>query len=180
MTLAQPTGTWYLIAKRRTAFDAIHETCRIPTNHHATTSSSTVQLIAAVVFLRHALQRPSMPVDPEEGLVTDFMLGMWLVFGADFILLAGLGWAVDLISPIVFVAVTVVILAVFTAWIGWRWWAIRQLEATEQSPLDALKYQYATGELSEAEFERRLDRLVETDSDEHPPAETVEYSDRTE
>lgn len=34
---------------------------------------------------------------------------------------------------------------------------------SEDDPLEHLKYRYATGELSDEEFERRLERLVEVD-----------------
>jgi uncharacterized membrane protein len=36
-------------------------------------------------------------------------------------------------------------------------------DATADDPLETLKERYAAGELSEAEFERRLERLVELD-----------------
>lgn len=44
--------------------------------------------------------------------------------------------------------------------------------ATAQSPIDQLREEYATGKISEAEFERRLDRLVETE-DLHTETDTA-------
>lgn len=122
-----------------------------------------------------------MPVDPEKGVVTDLMLGLMVVVGLDLIVLAGFGWVAGVVSSTVFAAVTVVIVASFAAWIAWRWRAIRTLQASEKTPVEALKYQYATGELSEAEFERRLDRLVETETEtvDQPPTRTDHSSSAT-
>jgi Predicted membrane protein (DUF2078). len=122
-----------------------------------------------------------MPVDPEEGLVTDLMLGMMVVFGADIIALVGFMWVANYTSATVFIAVTASILAAFGLWIGWRWNEIRKLQSTddpERTALDELKHQYAAGELGEAEFEQKLDRLVEVeeqvDSDEIEVEEQVD------
>ena len=87
----------------------------------------------------------------------------------------------DLTSATVFIAVTASILAAFGLWIGWRWNEIRKLQSTddpERTALDELKHQYAAGELGEAEFEQKLDRLVEVeeqvDSDEIEVEEQVD------
>jgi len=104
-----------------------------------------------------------MPVDPEEGLITDLMLGMMVVFGADIIALVGFMWLSGKASTAAFVGVTGLIVGVFAAWIAWRWKEIRRLRSTSRTALDELKYQYAAGNVSEAEFERKLDRLIETD-----------------
>ena len=107
-----------------------------------------------------------MPVDPEEGLVTDLMLGMMVVFGADIIAIVGFMWAYGHVSTPSFVATTGLIVGTFAAWIGWRWREIRRIESTddpERSPLEELKHRYAAGEIDDDEFERRLDRLVEVD-----------------
>lgn len=104
-----------------------------------------------------------MPVDPEEGLVTDLMLGMMVVFGADIIAIVGFMWATSRLSTLVSATTTGLIIGFFAVWIGWRWTKIRQIESTDRSPIEELKYQYAAGEISEAEFERKLDRLVEID-----------------
>lgn len=110
-----------------------------------------------------------MPVDPEEGLVTDLMLGLMVVFGADIIVLVGFMWLSGRTSAAVFAATTGIILGSFGLWIAWRWKEIRRLQSTdkpERTALDELKHQYAAGEIDEAEFERKLDRLVEVDADE--------------
>jgi hypothetical protein len=117
-----------------------------------------------------------MAVDPEEGLITDFMLGLMVVFGADIIVLVGFLWLTGHVSTAVFVRTTGLIVAGFASWIVWRWRGIRRIESTDttdqpdRTPIDELKYQYAAGELSEVEFERKLDQLIETD-------ETVDDSD---
>jgi uncharacterized membrane protein len=108
-----------------------------------------------------------MAVDPEEGLVTDLMLGVMIAFGADAIILVGAGWAVGFFSTTVFAAVTTLVVAVFALWIGWRWRAIKKVESAERDALEELKHRYARGELSDEEFERKLDALVDAqDSDE--------------
>lgn len=107
-----------------------------------------------------------MAVDPENGLVTDLMFGMMLAFGADIILFVGLLWILDATSATTFVTVTVAVVATFGGWIAWRWWQLRQLthsDDPDRTPLDELKHQYAAGEITDAEFERKLDRLVDTD-----------------
>ena len=119
-----------------------------------------------------------MPVDPEEGLVTDLMLGMLVVFGIDIIALVGFMWLTDYASTATFVATTGLVVGGFVSWIGWRWRELRKLEAPdepERSALDELKHRYAAGEIGEAEFERKLDRLVEIeDLTERPDVDSEE------
>jgi uncharacterized membrane protein len=105
-----------------------------------------------------------MPVDPEEGLVTDLMLGLMVAFGADIIVFVGVMWYIGNVTTLAFVTTTGLIVGVFAAWIGWRWREIRKIESADNADrtvLDELKHRYATGEISEAAFERKLDRLVD-------------------
>jgi len=106
-----------------------------------------------------------MAVDPEEGLITELMIGMMMVFGADIIALVALLWAGGYASTTLFVGVTAVVVAVYAVWIAWRWWQLRTLRAdtADRTPLAELKHQYAAGELTESDFERKLDQLVEAD-----------------
>lgn len=108
----------------------------------------------------------SMPVDPDEGLVTDLMLAMMVVFGVDTVGIVGFMWLSGYVSTLVFVGVAGLVVGSFGCWIGWRWRAIRRIESAtdpERTPLDELKHRYAAGEISEATFERKLDRLVDID-----------------
>lgn len=103
-----------------------------------------------------------MDIDPEEGLVTDFMLGIMVAFGVDIIIFVGIGWGVGLFTTALFVGATVSVVSVFALWIAWRWRALNKLESTDRDALDELKYQYATGAISEEEFEQKLDTLIDT------------------
>lgn len=121
-----------------------------------------------------------MPVDPDEGLVTDLMLGMIVIFGVDIIALVGFMWLSNTVSAVAFGGVTAVVLGGFGSWVGWRWWEIRKLQSTDEpnrTALEELKYRYAAGELSEAAFERKLDRLVELED--HTQRAERETEDRT-
>jgi len=105
-----------------------------------------------------------MPVDPEKGLVTDLMLGLMVAFGADIIVLVGAMWYIGNVSTLSFATTTGLIVGGFAAWIGWRWREIRKIKSADnadRTALDELKHRYATGELGEAAFERKLDRLVD-------------------
>lgn len=100
----------------------------------------------------------------DEQLITGEFLGFFLVFGADIILVVVLLAVAGIVSGSVAVAVTALILGVYGGWLGLRW---RQLQdngkADQPDPLETLKDRYAAGELSDAEFERRLDRLLDTE-----------------
>lgn len=99
-----------------------------------------------------------MPTE-EEPLVTREILGLFVVFGADIIVLAVLLGLAGTIQRTDAVLVTGAILGVYGAWILLRWWRLR---TPEPDPVETLKERYAAGELSEAEFERRLDRVIDT------------------
>lgn len=49
-------------------------------------------------------------------------------------------------------------------------------ESESSDPLDELRSRYAAGELTDAEFERRLERLLETEGIDVPPEASVESS----
>lgn len=114
--------------------------------------------------------------DPDEGIVTDLMLGSMIAFGADIIFLVGFLWAVGYVSVTTFGVVTVLIVAFYAGWIGWRWKQIRAAEPADRSPVEELKYRYANGEISEEEFERRLERLIDEPDPDERTTETIERS----
>ncbi|PSP78014.1 hypothetical protein BRC70_00555 [Halobacteriales archaeon QH_6_68_27] len=100
----------------------------------------------------------------DERLVTGEFLGFFLVFGADIVLAAVLLALAGIVSGPVAVAVTALVLGVYGAWLGLRWRRLRDSEEpTEPDPLETLRDRYAAGELSDEEFERRLDRLLDTE-----------------
>lgn len=112
--------------------------------------------------------------DPDEGIVTDLMLGSMIAFGADIIFIVGIASAAGYVSAASFAVVTVLIVAFYAGWILWRWSRLREADSTERSPVEELKYRYANGEISEAEFERKLDRLIDEPDPDERTAETIE------
>lgn len=115
----------------------------------------------------------------QKPLITKEMIGLFVVFGADLILLVVLLAAVGVMAWSNAAAVSLFVLAGFGGWIGIRWYLRRSAlpesentrkrserspEAeTESDPLEALKRRYAAGELSDDEFEEKLDRLLDSD-----------------
>lgn len=114
--------------------------------------------------------------DPDEGIVTDLMLGSMIAFGADIIFLVGFLWAAGYVAATTFGVVTVLIVAFYAGWILWRWRRLREAESTERSPVEELKYRYANGELSEEEFERKLDTLIDDPASDDRAPEKIERS----
>lgn len=112
--------------------------------------------------------------DRPEPLITDEMIGYAIVFGLDIVLLVGVLWIVGFVSGTVFGAVTGVIVAIYATWILWRWYALRDSpdsDEGEQPPIETLKRRYASGELSKAEFEEKLERLMDAEEGEEQSAE---------
>ncbi|QSG02398.1 SHOCT domain-containing protein [Natranaeroarchaeum sulfidigenes] len=102
-----------------------------------------------------------MVADPDEGLVTDLMLGLMVAFGFDIILLLGVFWIAGFVPFTAFLGGTVLIVGWYAAWIGYRWWALRTAETTEADPVKELKGRYASGELTEDEFETKLETVID-------------------
>ncbi len=103
------------------------------------------------------------------------MLGAFLALGVDTLVIVAALWYVGRMSGRIAGAVTVAILLVFSLWVAVRWIRLRLLapstedgdqktdDTEHQEPLDRLKQRYANGELSDGEFEERLDRLLDAD-----------------
>lgn len=89
------------------------------------------------------------------------IVGMVLAFVLAVVLVIGL-----LAEAPPFVALTVIVLA-FLAWVGVRMGYLTSGDETEENverdPLTVLQERYAAGEISEAEFEHRLERILESD-----------------
>jgi uncharacterized membrane protein len=110
----------------------------------------------------------------EPRVVTGLVLGTFLAFGADTLVIVAALWYVGRVSDATAGAVAAAVLLVFSLWIGARWLRLRLAdrsgsddERTDRpeptEPLDRLKQRYADGDLSDAEFEARLDRLLDAD-----------------
>lgn len=109
-------------------------------------------------------------------VVTGTMLGMFLAFGADTILIVAALWYVGAVPASTAAGVSAAILSVFLLWIAVRWDRLRRTRGTgatmsagpkpdaEDDPIERLKRRYADGEVSDEEFERRIDRLLDADS----------------
>jgi uncharacterized membrane protein len=102
------------------------------------------------------------------------MLGAFLAFGVDTLVIVVALWCVGELSRTVAGAVASAVLLAFSLWVGVRWIRFRVNRSERDSgegadhaerrdPLDELKRRYASGELSDAEFEARLDGLLDPD-----------------
>lgn len=108
-------------------------------------------------------------------LVTGLMLGSFLALGVDTLVVVGALWYVGRLSDAVAGAVSIAVVVVFAAWVIGRWVRLRwgslsdgsdaehTQDSKERTPLDRLKEQYVAGDLSNAEFEERLGRLLDAD-----------------
>ena len=112
-----------------------------------------------------------------EQVVSQRMVGLFVVAGADVILLVVLLAAVGVTSWTAALGISGFVLAVFGAWVILRWRQLRPgnesaasgrtadsgARTEEVNPLETLKERYAAGELTDREFEEKLDRLLESD-----------------
>lgn len=101
------------------------------------------------------------------------MLGAFLALGVDTLVIVAALWHVGRLSGRVAGATAIAVLSVFALWVGVRWLRLRTTktqrdsdadEGEDPDPLDRLKQRYADGELSDAEFEARLETLLDADS----------------
>jgi membrane protein implicated in regulation of membrane protease activity len=102
------------------------------------------------------------------------MLGAFLALGVDTLVIVAALWYVGRLSDRLAGAVSAAVLSVFALWVGVRWLRLRlgrparedanAAGADEDDPLARLKRRYADGELSDTEFEARLDTLLDADS----------------
>lgn len=103
------------------------------------------------------------------------MLGAFLALGVDTLVIVAALWHVGRLSDTMASAIAGVVLIVFSLWVVVRWLRLRltthsgddsgeNTDRTEETdPFDRLKQRYANGELSDAEFEERLDTLLDAD-----------------
>lgn len=125
-------------------------------------------------------------------LVTGLMLGTFLALGVDTLIIVGVLWYVGQIPGATAGSVSIAILSIFALWVVGRWIRRRRMghlnsdgsESTgspeQRDPLEKLKQRYAEGEISEAEFEKRLETLLDADyqaeSIVNTPVQRVEQS----
>jgi len=108
-------------------------------------------------------------------VVTGMMLGVFLAFGVDTIVIVGALWYIGQIPGATAGALSAAILGVFALWILVRWVRLRRTDRPDTesadstasrdqcTPFEQLKRRYAAGEISDAEFEERLDTLFDAD-----------------
>lgn len=101
----------------------------------------------------------------DESVFTTEMLGVFLVIG-DGALLASLLWTFGEVSWIWPTVTTAVTVAVFAGWAAVRWRRLHRAAHTD--PTEALKRQYAAGELTDEEFEARLETVLGSRSKDRP------------
>ena len=90
-------------------------------------------------------------------VVDSFVIATTLILGFG-LLAAGWGW-----FWVVFIIGFAGVLPMVSILVAW--YESRSSSTDESSPLDALRDRYARGEIDEAEFERRLDALLETETE---------------
>jgi|GEM_PF-1572637 len=108
-------------------------------------------------------------------VVTGMMLGVFLAFGVDTMIIVGALWYVGQISGVIAGSLSAAILVFFALWVLLRWVRLRRTDRLDsedveraesrdqRDPLEQLKRRYAEGEISDAEFEKRLDTLFDAD-----------------
>jgi uncharacterized membrane protein len=112
--------------------------------------------------------------DSDPSLVTGAMLGTFLAFGVDTIVVVAALWYVGRLPPTVAGGVSAAVLGIFLLWVVGRWVRLRRrnvadeagagVDGPESDPVERLKRRYADGEVSDEEFEDRLERLLDADS----------------
>ncbi|SHH09869.1 SHOCT domain-containing protein [Halobaculum gomorrense] len=112
--------------------------------------------------------------DSDPSLVTGAMLGTFLAFGVDTIVVVAALWYVGRLPATVTGGAAAAVLGVFLLWIVGRWVRLRRrnvadeadaaVDGSETDPVERLKRRYADGEVSDEEFEGRLDRLLDADA----------------
>lgn len=114
----------------------------------------------------------------EKSLVTGEMLGLFVVFGADIILLVVLLAVAGVVSATGAGLAVGAVLVPYAGWVLARWVALRNRHEPPDA-VETLKERYAAGELSEAEFERRLDTVLDaSDETSDRERETVREPER--
>jgi uncharacterized membrane protein len=104
--------------------------------------------------------------EDDEKLITAEFLGLFIAFGADYILFWVVLGVTGTVPGWIVVAMTVLTLGFYGGWLVVRWRRLRDDEPTQPDPLETLRDRYAAGELSDEEFERRLDRLLDNEREE--------------
>jgi uncharacterized membrane protein len=119
------------------------------------------------------------------------MVGAFLAFGVDTVVIVAALWYVGRLSGAVAGGLSAAVVGLFLLWVAGRWVRLRRRGGTdpgegveassdgtaiEVDPVERVKRRYADGELSEAEFERRLDGLLDAEDRageaEPPPGST--------
>ncbi|MFC7232865.1 SHOCT domain-containing protein [Saliphagus sp. GCM10025308] len=109
-----------------------------------------------------------MAGDDGPRVLTGEMVGLFFVLAFDLLVVVGVLWYVGQLSSGIAGLMFGGTVAVFLGWICYRWWSIRRSrvvepdEDTAVEPLATLQDRYAAGELSEDEFERKLERIMES------------------
>jgi len=96
----------------------------------------------------------------DESVFTTEMLGVFLVIG-DGALLASLLWTFGEVGLIWPVATTAITVALLVGWAAVRWRRLRRSEP--ETPIETLRRRYAAGELTDEEFEARLETVLESE-----------------
>lgn len=103
------------------------------------------------------------------------MLGAFLAFGVDTLVIVGVLWYVGQLSGATAGGVSAAILILFSLWVLGRWLRLYWMDLSsrddtestdsheQRDPFARLKQRYAEGELTDEEFEQRLDKILDAD-----------------
>ena len=103
------------------------------------------------------------------------MLGVFLAFGVDTLVIVGVLWYVGQLSGATAGGVSAAILILFSLWVLGRWLRLHGMDLSsrddtestdsheQRDPFAKLKQRYAEGELTDEEFEQRLDKILDAD-----------------
>lgn len=105
----------------------------------------------------------------DENLVPGEVWGLYFALGIDLIILSSALSVVGHVSWSITLGIGILVHGIVVGYVGYRWWnRRRQRQQSCKKPSDPVakvKEEYATGKITEQEFERRLDEVMNEPED---------------